>query len=387
MEEKLMEEGFGREEITETLERMIDNLPGFVYRCLNDLEWTMIYVSRQIIDVTGYSAEEVIKNSSISFDSIIHPDHREYLHQKWIEILGNKSVLREEYKIIKKDGSIGWVLEQGRGVFDKVNGELLYLDGYIADITERVKSFDDLTIKNRELEDERRKKEEAYRLKSAFLSNLSHEIRTPLNAILGFTEIVNEDDLLPDIKGYYLDIIRRSGSDLMRTIDDIVISSMIETNQIEPRFSRVNANNMFTLVAEEIKDLFPKNGKVTLSISLFNLSHNLYINTDINLLKDIILRLMSNAVKYTVSGSVEVGTCIGQRLCIYIKDNGIGIEDEYRSKIMESFYRIDNQINSDTRGAGLGLFICKSYVKLLGGEIDFVSQAGKGSTFYIYIPL
>ena len=95
MEEKLMDEGFGREEITETLERMIDNLPGFVYRCLNDLEWTMIYVSRQIIDVTGYSAEEVIKNSSISFDSIIHPDHREYLHQKWIEILGNKSVLKE----------------------------------------------------------------------------------------------------------------------------------------------------------------------------------------------------------------------------------------------------------------------------------------------------
>lgn len=120
------------------LSTIIDNLPGFVYRCKNDREWTMEYVSNGIELITGYPSGDFIDNKVRTFNSIIHPDHQEYLWNKWQYILSKKDTFTEEYRIIHSSGEIRWVWERGCGVFE--GDELVALEGYITDITEKKKA-------------------------------------------------------------------------------------------------------------------------------------------------------------------------------------------------------------------------------------------------------
>ncbi|MGE4568563.1 MAG: PAS domain S-box protein [Bacteroidales bacterium] len=120
-----------------TLSRLIQNLPGFVYRCAADENWTMHYVSQGFDEITGYSREEVLLNRDIAFNDIIHPDHREYLFTRWEEVLRFQDQFESEYRIIRKDGTIRWVWERGRGVFCRNNNNLIFLEGFITDITEK----------------------------------------------------------------------------------------------------------------------------------------------------------------------------------------------------------------------------------------------------------
>lgn len=124
------------EEEKRKFETLVNNLPGFVYRCANDKEWTMQYISHGCQSITGYSAEDFINNKKISFNDIIAPQYREYLWNKWQEILTKKETFEDEYEIITKDGNKRWVWERGEGVFD-TNGKLLFLEGFITDITDK----------------------------------------------------------------------------------------------------------------------------------------------------------------------------------------------------------------------------------------------------------
>ncbi len=115
---------------------LIANLPGFVYRCQNDRDWTMVYISDGCLAVTGYRPDELIDNRSIAFNDIIRPDYRSALWDKWQETLDRRGVFEEEYPIITKTGEARWVWERGRGIFDE-NGNLRFLEGFITDVTER----------------------------------------------------------------------------------------------------------------------------------------------------------------------------------------------------------------------------------------------------------
>jgi PAS domain S-box-containing protein len=126
---------------------LIANLPGFVYRCANDQNWTMIYISEACEKITGHSPDDFIKNNRITFNDIVHPDFQEPLWNKWQELLKVKGVFREEYQIIHANGDLRWVWEQGRGIFSE-NDELLFLEGFIEDITQRKQA--ETLIKNSE---------------------------------------------------------------------------------------------------------------------------------------------------------------------------------------------------------------------------------------------
>lgn len=130
---------------------MISNLPGFVYRCANDHNWTMTYISDACKKITGYSPEDFLNNSKIAFNDIVHPDYRDNLWQKWQDLLSKKSVFREEYPIINANDEIRWVYEQGQGVFSET-GELLFLEGFIEDITDRKSAEKELLVKERSIE-------------------------------------------------------------------------------------------------------------------------------------------------------------------------------------------------------------------------------------------
>ena len=121
------------------LTNLISNLPGFVYRCKNDKEWTMEYVSEGFSAITGYAVDDIIKTRRITFSGIMHPDYRKYIWEKWQFLLSIKSPFEEEYPILAKDGEVRWVWERGRGIFDE-DDHLIHLEGFITDITERKRS-------------------------------------------------------------------------------------------------------------------------------------------------------------------------------------------------------------------------------------------------------
>lgn len=118
------------------LSTLINNLPGFVYRCANDRDWTMEYISDGCLEITGYAPDDFVSNRNIAFNDVVHPDYRKYLWEKWQEVLGNQCVFEEEYPIISRTGEIRWLWERGRGVFSE-EGQLLFLEGFITDISER----------------------------------------------------------------------------------------------------------------------------------------------------------------------------------------------------------------------------------------------------------
>ncbi len=141
-----------REELREKnrfLENLIANLPGMVYRCRNDRDWTMEYIAGTCKEITGYEPEDLIGNRKISYNKLIIPEHREYLWEKWQRVLAEKSVFEDEYRIRTADGQTKWVWERGRGVFDE-QGNLVCLEGFITDITEKKRAREELIRSERE---------------------------------------------------------------------------------------------------------------------------------------------------------------------------------------------------------------------------------------------
>lgn len=149
-ENKRKEAEFKLKENVRFLSTLIKNLPGFIYRCRNDRDWTMEYITPQVEEITGYKPEELIYNRDLSFNNLIHPDYRDYLWEKWQRVLAEKSVFEDEYPIITKSGEIKWVWERGRGIFDD-NDNLICLEGFITDITEKIKFRDQLIETNEKL--------------------------------------------------------------------------------------------------------------------------------------------------------------------------------------------------------------------------------------------
>jgi signal transduction histidine kinase len=285
-----------------------------------------------------------------------------------------------------------WLWEQGRGVYDDVTGELLYLDGYITDVTERVEAYENLLLANKELTEANKRSEEAMNLKSQFLSNLSHEIRTPVNAIMGFTQILSEEGLSNDDKNDCLEIIHKSNKSLLKLIDDIVLASKIETNQLKPHISRMTAGELSRELGKAGAQLLQEFEKCNLEITTLEGTSNegLILFTDKEFVKDIVVRLLDNALRFTEIGFVQLQIFLSEdnsQLFFEVSDQGKGIDKEVEANLFKSFYRADDPINTRTRGAGLGLYISRSCARLLDGELRFIGNSGKGATFQLTVPV
>jgi len=237
---------------------------------------------------------------------------------------------------------------------------------------------------NLKLQKAEEKAEESDRLKSSFLANMSHEIRIPMNGILGFTELLKEHDLTGSDREKYIDIIEKSGTRLLSIINDIIDLSKIESNQIETLVSNINISkqiagllDFFTIEAES------KGIKL-----FFNKSEEILTYSDPVKLNCILTNLIKNAIKFTDSGSIEVGYALSEEyIKFYVKDSGCGIEKKKCKIIFDRFRQLENSCTRNYKGAGLGLAISKGYVEILGGKIWVESELGIGSIFYFTLPL
>ena len=234
------------------------------------------------------------------------------------------------------------------------------------------------------------KAEEGDRLKSSFLANLSHEIRTPMNAINGFTDLLIHTKLTPTEQLEYLKVIDKSGKNLVSIIDDLIEMSKIDSNQISPNYTSVNLESCLNELYETIKITIPKSKEINFHILPTDAPALHNIITDEVKLKQVIVNLVTNAIKFTNEGHVAFGYHIEEKkkkIIFTIQDTGSGIDKDYHKHIFDRFKRVDNDASIKAGGLGLGLAISKAYVEMMGGIISLESKVEKGSVFSFSIQL
>jgi signal transduction histidine kinase/CheY-like chemotaxis protein len=234
------------------------------------------------------------------------------------------------------------------------------------------------------------KAEEGDRLKSSFLANLSHEIRTPMNAINGFTDLLINTKLKKEEKLEYLKVIEKSGRNLVSIIDDLIEMSKIESNQITPNYSTINLESCIKELYETINVTIPKSKKIDFKVIQNTKSKSHNIVTDETKLKQVIVNLVNNAIKFTHKGFVSFGYEIDEenaKIIFKIEDTGLGIDEKNHKYIFDRFKRVDSDVSIKAGGLGLGLAISKAYVEMMGGTITLESKVEEGSIFSFSIPL
>jgi len=230
------------------------------------------------------------------------------------------------------------------------------------------------------------KAQESDRLKSAFMANMSHEVRTPLNGIMGFSEMISQEETSNDDRRNYAKIIADCGHQLVSILDNILDISKIAVGQMDIHEEVLNVNDlvneMFMLFESKMAE---KKLLFRCNKSLSDSSCN--VSTDKNKLWQILMNLLTNALKFTKSGSITFGYSLeNDFLHFYVEDTGIGIKPENHELIFDRFRQVDFDLTRNYGGTGLGLSITKSLVQLLGGKVWLKSNLGEGSTFYISIP-
>ena len=230
------------------------------------------------------------------------------------------------------------------------------------------------------------KAEESNRLKTEFLNNMSHEIRTPMNGILGFSELLKNENLSLVKRNYFVSIIQNSGKQLLQVIDDILEISRLGTKQVKVLETKVCLNDLL-LELFSIFDLKAKENGVSLYVKnqLSDCESTIY--TDKGKLQKILSNLIENAIKFTNKGNITFGyKLVNNTLEIFVKDTGIGIKPEKQEIIFERFSQEEKDLSRNVSGLGLGLAIAKENTELLKGEISVESIKWEGATFWVKIP-
>jgi len=365
-----------RRTLMRRVETMMSNLPGVVYQCLNDPPgFTFTFVSESSLELFGYAPDELIGNRDLNFCDMVYPDDIDALKESKTETLVVGKPLETTYRVITKEGAVKWIWERSRVVEFKPDGSPHLIEGFYTDITEQ-----------RRLE----AAELANRAKSEFLANMSHEIRTPMNAILGMTDLALRNIVSQDAVRNYLGNIKNAGNQLLSIINDILDFSKVEAGAIEllPEKYRIHSmiSDIVTMIHVRIGDkplVFIVDDDPDLPSEMIG---------DVTRLKQIIINLLTNAVKFTKEGYVifsisvekgeEEGTC---RLNVTVSDTGIGIRDEDIGSLFDSFSQLDTRKNRNIEGTGLGLPIVKNLVELMDGKITVESEYGVGSSFSFYV--
>ena len=239
----------------------------------------------------------------------------------------------------------------------------------------------------KELRAAKEKAEKSDYLKSAFLANMSHEIRTPMNAIIGFSDLLGQDDLAKEQQEFFIETIQRSGQSLLALINDILDLSKIEAGELNVVKNQVNINRMLTNLYSTFKETRKTLSKELIELTVIPLETNVSIETDEFRLQQILGNLISNALKFTQYGLVEFGcTQVSENeLEFFVKDTGIGMTEEMKREVFQRFRKDESITNVVYRGAGLGLSISQHLVHLLKGKIWFESEVDIGTNFYFTI--
>lgn len=343
--------------------------------------------SKQWKAILGYEDDEV-EESFEGWRKLWHPEEAGMVEHALKSYLEGKS---ETYEVIHrlrhKDGTYRWILARGRIIPEEVSKKGRFV-GIHMDITSRIAIEEELKETNQKLAIAMQEAQSANALKSAFLANVSHEIRTPITAVLGFAYLLQREEMLSDAGHKNVEHIVRGGEHLLGLISDVVDLSKIEAGSQDMHELQFKLGSLLEDIDIMISQQAEKKG-ISLQIEMPRTDY--LLEGDLLKIRQILLNLVGNAVKYTEKGSVSLmveftkNTASELLVQFLVKDTGIGVKEEDQEKIFEIFYR--NTYGRRISGSGLGLQISKKYAKILGGDITLNSEYGKGSTFKFYVPL
>ena len=346
-----------------------------------DEKGLIVFWNKECERITGYTADEMIENPDAI--KLLYPDkkYREELEKDSGKI--GFTYREQETELTCKDGSKRIISWSGVTSTALIKDWREWAVGI--DVTQRRKA--EHVLRQAKIE-----AEESDKLKTVFLANMSHEIRTPMNSIIGFANLLTEPEIKPVKKDEYLDHIIRSGNSLLNLINDIIDISKIEDGQLNIRKERCQIsliiNALFSSFKERRKDDITN---VELRLNLPANHENHYCYTDSLRFQQILSNLISNAIKFTEQGYIEIGYIVSKKqdksvFEFFVKDTGIGIPKDKLDLVFDRFRQIKDPHTKKHSGTGLGLTISKRLVELLGGTIRVESDIGEGSIFYFTFP-
>lgn len=350
------------------------------------------YVGPQAERILGYPLAEWYGEDF--WKSHIHPDDRDWAMEFYTletEKLHNHDF---EYRFIAKDGKVVWIRDIVNVIVEQ--GAPVELSGFMLDITSRKEAELELQRHRDHLEElvqERtesmqaamQETERASKLKSEFLGRMSHELRTPLNAILGFGQLL-EDETLTGTQREFVNEMMHASRHLLGLIDEVLDLSRIESGKLGLVFERIRLK---TLVGECISLILPLARQTNIGIENFITDEDLHVTADRVRLKEALLNILSNAVKYNKqNGSVMLNGEMSDdhHFRLQVRDTGPGIRAEDQDRLYEPFNRLGAEY-SDIEGTGIGLTISRQLMELMGGAIGFESEEGQGSIFWLDCPV
>jgi len=378
---------------------------------ISTIEGEFIYVNESYTRMHGYTIDEVIgEHYSIFYTE----EQLKAVGRLRKQVLQKGSFVAEEVWHRRKDGTVFPTLMTTVLARDD-EGKPLYLSSITVDITERKRWERELQEKNEQLDaqneelqsqseelmsqgqelmDKTKELEEANvhlqevdHLKSIFLASMSHELRTPLNSIIGFSSLILQGKVgeINEEQRNQLTYVNSSANHLLSLINDILDISKIETGEIELELEEFRLGDVATEVVETLSPIAKLKG-IRL---LMDISEDTKLFSDKRRLKQVLLNLVSNAVKFTDWGSVKIASRIpaDDNLEISVIDTGIGIKKVDIGKLFAPFQQVDESLTKKHAGTGLGLYISRKIVTLLGGNISVKSEYSKGSEFTFTIPI
>jgi PAS domain S-box-containing protein len=366
----------------EKYRKLVDNSIVGVFKLT--LEGEMLFANNALIRMLEYASVDAFLNESVTVLFTISGTGEKLL-----------SIIKEQNEVSNFRTEVN--TKNGNTIHVSINAQLEdnEISGVVIDITEKVKTEQKLAdqneilrIINDELVKAKEKAEESDKLKSSFLANMSHEIRTPMNAILGFANLLKTKNYTEENKRTYIEIINSKSRQLLQIITDIIDISKIEAGQISifNKYFQINPmlNELF-LSFENIRKQDNKPLRIKFRPGLPD--NDDYIFSDKVRIEQILTNYLSNAYKFTDTGTIELGYKVKENeLLFYVEDTGIGLTPEDQKIIFDRFSQVDSSHSRSYGGTGLGLAISKGLAERMNGQIYVESQVGKGSVFYLKIP-
>lgn len=359
------------------LEKIASTLPCAVYQyqVCPDGRHGFTYISERIADIYGCSPIQLIADNEHAY-GIIHPDDIERVRANDRMLRAEVSEWRQEFRIFR-DGQIRWILDQS--VPETMpDGSTMWF-GFLMDVTWQKQT-------EKELTEAKDVAEAASHAKSDFLAVMSHEIRTPMNGVLGFAELLAQGELTPEQREH-VRTIRQSGEAMLRIINDILDYSRIEAGRLEIEARGFGPEQ----VIEDVRSIFEPSAiekSITLEVHVAGRIPARVIGDEARL-RQVLMNLASNAVKFTTTGGVvlEIEEIQNGVLRFSVRDTGPGIPLDKLENIFDPFVQADSSIARRFGGTGLGLAIARRLVELMGGRLEVQSRPGVGSEFSFEIPL
>lgn len=329
-------------------------------------------------ETLGYSREEYL---TMNGEESVHPDDRERLRAQTRSLIDDGFTMNE-YRVMHRDGTYMHMSSKAVMIPGKEGEQDLVLLT-IRDITDRKRFI-------QELEQAKQAAEESDQLKSAFLANMSHEIRTPMNSIVGFSNLLITEGLDRETMRTYVKRIVRNSEHLLVLISDIIDLAKIESGQLQLVFGKTTLAELMENMRQYAEEEVRRQNRPSIQIMVEQGTEDQELEVDVVRIEQVMKNLVNNAVKFTEKGSVTLGYRCSEkknRVTLYVKDTGIGIDSDHFGIIFDQFRQVDG---SDTRrfgGTGLGLAICRNLVRMLGGRIWVESEPGKGALFQVELPV